>query len=107
MLNIIFSRIDAANLTLNSLQNLIQSKKAHERHDGLHLLLRLLRMTPINNEKNQQIHLSTLENQFYSIVLELIFNEKFKNEQVRQCLTAAKYSTLLNDEHRLALDQIQ
>ena len=39
--------------TLNSLNHLIQSKKAHERHNGLNKLILLLKNTQINNEKSK------------------------------------------------------
>ena len=39
------------NDTLNSVQRMIQSKKAHERHDGLIKLLSILKNTQINNGK--------------------------------------------------------
>lgn len=104
LLNIIFTRSNMSSMTLNSLQQFIQSKKAYERHDGLQKLLLLFKNTQMNNDNEQQ--LPTISKQLYTIVTEVVFNEKFKNDQVRQFLTAAKHSYLLNTEYRQKLDQI-
>lgn len=106
-MNILFARINKPNDTLNSLQNLIQSKKAHERFDGIKILILLLENTQINKEDNNNpsnIYLPTISNKLYPIITRVVFNDKYPDNQVRQCLTMGKNSWLLNDEHRGKLD---
>ncbi|CAF3633749.1 unnamed protein product [Rotaria sp. Silwood1] len=92
--------------TFNLLNRLIQSKKAHERHDGLSKLLLLLKNTQINHEKSPIKNLPTISNQFYKTITRVVFDEKFNNHQVRQCVTAARNSWLLNSDHREKLNNI-
>jgi len=103
-MNILFARLNMPPDTLNSLQCLIQSKKAHERHDGLQKLLLLLKNTQMNNEKNKINHLPTISSQLYDIITRIIFDQKFNDNQVRQCVTTAKNSWLLNNDHRQKLN---
>jgi hypothetical protein len=104
-MNIIFARLNMPTDTLNSLQRLIQSKKAHERHDGLQRLLSLLKNTQMNNEKNKIYHhLPTISNQLYNIITRVVFDQKFNDNQVRECVTTAKNSWLLNNDHRQKLN---
>jgi hypothetical protein len=103
-MNILFARLNMPNDTLNSLQRLIQSRKAHERHDGLQKLLLLLRNTQINNEKNKINYLPTMSNQLYNIITRVIFDQKFNDNQVRECVTKAKNSSLLNNDQRQKLN---
>lgn len=93
--------------TLRTLATLIQSKKAHERHDGMQKLLTLLQGTPMSAEKKSAPNLSTIAAHVYDIVTRVVFDEKFNNSQVRQCLAAAGKSYLLTSEHRQKLNEIQ
>jgi hypothetical protein len=103
-MNILFARLNMPTDTLNSLQHLVQSKKAHERHDGLQKLFILLKNTQMNNEKNQKNHLPTISDQLYNIITQVIFDQKFNDHQVKQCVTTAKHSWLLNNDHRQKLN---
>lgn len=103
-MNILFARINIPNDTLNILQRLIQSKKAHERHDGVQKLILLLENTQINNKKSKTIHIQTISDQLYTTITRVIFDQKFNDTQVRQCVTTAKNSWLLNNDHRQKLN---
>ena len=85
---------------------MIQSKKGNERQDGLQKLLLLLKNSQMNNQKYQINDLPTISNQLYNIITRVVFDQKFNDNQVRQCLTAAKNSWLLNNEHRQKLNNI-
>jgi len=105
-MSIFFARLNMPIDTLNSLHRLIQSKKAHERHDGLQKLLLILKNTQINNKKIQTNNLPTISNQLYTTITRVVFDQKFNDNQVRQCLTAARNSCLLNNDHRQKLNDI-
>ncbi|CAF3437622.1 unnamed protein product [Rotaria sp. Silwood1] len=92
--------------TLNSFNRLIQSKKAYERQNGLQKLILLLKNTQINNEKSNIKNLPTISNEFYNAITQILFDQKFNDHQVRQCITAAKNSWLLNSDHREKLNNI-
>ncbi len=85
---------------------MIQSKKANERQDGLQKLILLLKNSQMKNQNHQINNLPTISNQLYNIITRVVFDQKFNDNQVRQCLTAAKNSWLLNDEHRQKLNEI-
>ncbi|CAF2799981.1 unnamed protein product [Rotaria sp. Silwood2] len=106
LMDIHFVRCNIPTDTLNLLNRLIQSKKAYERHDGLSKLILLLKNTQINHEKSQIKNLPTISNQFYKTITRIVFDEKFNNHQVRQCVTAARNSWLLNNDHREKLNNI-
>jgi hypothetical protein len=105
-LDILFTRVNLPIDTLNSLNRLIQSRKTNERQDGLHKLLLLLKNSQINNENYQINNLPTISNQLYNVIMRVVFDQKFNDNQVRQCLTAAKNSWLLNNDHRQKLNDI-
>ncbi len=90
--------------TLKSLQRSIQSKKAHERHAGLGKLLAILSNTQMNKDKSKINHLPTISDLLYDIITRVVFDQKFNDIQVRQCLTTAKNSWLLNNDHRQKLN---
>ncbi len=90
--------------TLKSLQRLIQSKKAHERHEGLEKLLALLANTQMSKDKSKTNHLPTVSEALYELVTRVIFDQKFNDTQVRKCLVTAKNSWLLNNDHRQKLN---
>ncbi|CAF1460969.1 unnamed protein product [Adineta ricciae] len=106
LMNILCARLNLPIDTLSSLSRLIQSKKAHERHDGLQKLILILQNTPLTNKKTLWDNLPTISNPLYDIVTRVIFDEKYNNNQVRQCLTAAKKTCLFNVEHRKKLNEI-
>ncbi|CAF1511581.1 unnamed protein product, partial [Rotaria sordida] len=106
LMDILLVRFNMPIDTLNSLNHLIQSKKAHERHNGLNKLILLLKNTQINNEKSKIKNLPTISNQLYNVITRILFDQKFNDHQVRQCVTAAKNSWLLNSEHREKLYNI-
>ncbi len=90
--------------TLKSLQRLIQSKKAHERYEGVEKLLALLSHTQMTKDKNKTNHLPTVSDPLYDIITRVVFDQKFNDIQVRKCLTTAKNSWLLNNDHRQKLN---
>ncbi|CAF3890479.1 unnamed protein product, partial [Rotaria sordida] len=100
LMDILLIRFNMPIDTLNSLNHLIQSKKTHERHNGLNKLILLLKNTQINNEKSKIKNLPTISNQLYNVITRIVFDQKFNDHQVRQCVTAAKNSWLLNSDHR-------
>ncbi|CAF3993397.1 unnamed protein product [Rotaria sordida] len=106
LMDILLVRFNMPIDTLNSLNHLIQSKKAHERHNGLNKLILLLKNTQINNEKSKIKNLSTISNQLYNVITRILFDQKFNDHQVRQCVTATKNSWLLNSDHREKLYNI-
>ena len=106
LMDILLVRLNMPMNTMNSLCRLIQSKKFRERHNAFHALLALLKNTQIVNERNKTKNLPTISNQLYTIITRVLFNEEFNNNQVRQCVTAAKTSWLLNDKHREKLNNI-
>ncbi|CAF4812534.1 unnamed protein product [Rotaria sp. Silwood2] len=93
--------------TFNLINRLIQSNNISQRYYGLKKLLLLLNNTQIDYQENIQAkNLSTISNQFYNTITHVVFNEKFSTHQVRQCVTAAKNSWLLNSDHREKLTNI-
>ncbi|CAF4615828.1 unnamed protein product, partial [Rotaria magnacalcarata] len=48
----------------------------------------------------------TISNQFYNTITRVVFDQKFDDRQVRQCLITAKNSWLLNNGHREKLNNI-
>ncbi|CAF0880501.1 unnamed protein product [Adineta steineri] len=107
LISILFGRFHMSVDTLNSIPHLIQSRKAHERHDGLQNLLLILKNTQISKSGKQQLsNLPGISNQLYNLITRVVFDEKFNDSQVRQCLAAARNTYLLNNEHRQKLNEI-
>ena len=105
-MSILFARLHLSTDSVRTLHRLIQSKKSHERHDGIQQLLVLLNKTKITKPNDEQNRLLTLSDELYRTTTDVVFNERFPNDQVRQCLTAAKTSWLLSEEHRQRLENI-
>ena len=55
-------------------------------------------------EKNKDNYLPTVSNQLYETIICLVHNQKFNDDQVRQCFAKAKNSWLLNDDQRQKLN---
>ncbi|UJR38217.1 hypothetical protein I4U23_030890 [Adineta vaga] len=106
IINILCARLNLPIDTFTSLLRFIQSKKAHERHDGFQKLILILQNSQIKNENDPWNHLPTISNQLYDIITRVIFDQKYNDNQVRLCLTAAKKTCLLNSEHRQKLNEI-
>ena len=91
--------------TLIKLPELLQSREAAQRNNGLHLLMTLLKNTQIAHEKDTTNHLPSKASQIYAILTDVIFNQMYSDEQVQRCLSAAKKSWLFNDQQRKKLEQ--
>ncbi|CAF3201556.1 unnamed protein product [Rotaria socialis] len=106
LMEILLVRLNMPTDTMNTLNRLIQSKKPHERTNGVNRFILLLKNTQINNAKSKTMNLPTISNQFYNTITRVVFDQKFDDRQVRQCLTTAKNSWLLNNGHREKLNNI-
>ena len=92
------------NETLKSIERLTQSKRVMERNEGVEKLLTLLRNTQMENKSNQINHLPTVSNPLYQMVISVVFDQSYPDSQVRKCLSTAKRSWLLNNDHRQKLN---
>ena len=92
------------NESLKSIQYLTQSKKLPERNEGLEKLVMLLSNTQMTNERTPKDHLPTISNPLYQLITSVVFDQKFPDSQIRKCLTYAKRSWLLNNDHRQKLN---
>lgn len=92
--------------TLSSLQYLVQSKKTHEKQDGFKKLTSILKKTQAHNRSIKTDDMSTISNQLYKAITQVVFDQNFSDLEVRQCLLAARNSWLLNDVHREKLNSI-
>ena len=105
-MSVLFSRLNLSIDSMAFIYGMIQSRRLQERQEGLKKLLSLLRNTAIKNDADKAKTPPTIADELYQNLLNIVFDEVFSNQQVRQCLAAAKTSWLLSDEQRRKLQEI-